>query len=219
MQKKILIPAILATTKKELRDKIEGIEDYVEYIQLDYMDGKFVPYRSKYTVDDLYHINPVPKQEVHLMVHRPEDIIEDWISAGVEKIIIHAEADFEWERIREIYHDNYFKLYIAINPNTPINRIEKYFKEIDGVTIMGVDPGQGHQKFQGKILGKIKKIHQEYPRLNIQVDGGMHLAPINTIRQVLLAGANEIVAGSEIFLSKDPIQKIEDLEYFINNFK
>jgi len=219
MQKKILIPAILATTKKELRDKITGIEDYVEFIQIDYMDGKYVPYESKFTVDDLYHLNPVPKQEAHLMVQHPEEIMEEWISAGVEKIIIHAEADFDWERIREIYHDNYIKLYFALNPNTPINKIAPYIKEIDGVTVMGVDPGQGHQKFQGKVLGKIKKLRQDYPKLNIQVDGGMHLEPKNTIRQVLLAGANEIVAGSEIFLSKDPIQRIEDLEYFIKNFK
>jgi len=219
MLKKILIPAILATTKKELRDKIEGIEDYIEFIQVDYMDGKFVPYRSRYSVDDLYRINPVPKQEVHLMVNQPEDIIEDWISAGVEKIIIHVESEFSWEKIREIYHDNYFKLYFAINPNTPINRLDRYIKEIDGITVMGVDPGQGHQKFQAKVLGKITKLRQENPKLNIQVDGGMHLEPTNTIRQVLLAGANEIVVGSEIFLSKDPIQRIEDLEYFINNFK
>jgi len=215
---KLIIPAVLAINKKQLADKISQVEDLVEYIQIDYMDGKFVKQKTNFTAADLYNLNPVPKQELHLMVNNPEDIIEDWIGAGVEKFIIHAEAPIDWEKINEIYHENYIKLYLALNPNTPLNKIDEHKKILDGVTIMGVTPGRTGQKFNPKILGKIKSLRQKYPRMNIQVDGGLHLKPTNSIRQVLLSGANEIVVGSEVFISKDIPAKIEELYNYLESF-
>lgn len=219
MLKRILIPAILASDKKQLSSKIRQVEDYVEQIQIDFMDGVFVPQKTKFTSNDLYQINPVPKQEIHLMVDHPEKYIEDWISAGVEKFIIHAEAKMDWSLVDTIYQENFIQLYIALNPNTSIMAIEDKIQYIDGISIMGVTPGKSNQRFQPKVLGKIQNLRNRYPKLNIQVDGGMHLKSTNTIEQTLLAGANEIVCGSEIFISKDPVAKIEELEYIIKNFE
>lgn len=218
MFKNILIAAILAQNKKQLHDKIRQVEDYVEYIQIDLMDGKFVKQKSNFTVNDLYKINPVAKQELHMMIQHPEKTIEEWISAGVEKFIIHVETETDWEHIKDIYHENYIKLYLALNPDTPLNKIDDKIKFIDGVTIMGVNPGKSFQKFQPKVLGKIKSLRKKYPRLSIQVDGGLHLKSTNTIEQVLLAGANEIVCGSEIFLSTNIPRKIDELDFYIKNF-
>ncbi|MBU0647747.1 ribulose-phosphate 3-epimerase [Patescibacteria group bacterium] len=217
MLKKKLIPAILATDKKQLIDKIDAVEDFVEYIQIDYMDGKFIPQKTNITSQDLYKLNPLPATELHMMVNHPEYIIEDWITAGTEKFIIHIESLVDWDQIFKIYHDNYIKLYVAINPDTPISKIEKYIPKLDGVTVMGVNPGKGNQNFIPQVLRKIKTLRNRYPNLNIQVDGGMHTKPKNIIKQVLLAGANEIVAGSEIFLSTDIDKKIEDLENLITS--
>ena len=211
MTKKILIPAILAHDANQLESLIARVEDLVEYIQIDYMDGKFVKEKSKFDYRDFYRINPVAKPELHLMVEHPEKVIENWIAAGIEKFIIHAEAPTNWDKIREIYEENYIKLYIALNPDTPINKITDKMQIIDGITVMGVNPGQGRQKFLPKVLGKIKALRNRYPELNIQIDGGMHTKPTNTIRQAILAGANEIVAGSEIFMSADIMKKIDEL--------
>ncbi len=216
MPKRQLIPAILADNAKQLQEKINQVEDLVEYIQIDYMDGKFVKQKSNFTSKDFYKINPVAKPELHLMANNPEDIIEDWILAGIEKFIIHVEAPTDWKRIQEIYEDNFIKLYLAINPDTPINKLTDKMQIVDGITVMGVNPGKGRQVFLPKILGKIKTLRNKFPELNIQVDGGMHLLPTNTINQVLLAGANEIVAGSEIFLSADILNKIDELYEEIN---
>lgn len=218
MLKKILIPAILAGNKKQLTEKIDQIEDFVEHIQIDYTDGKFVRPKTQFTSQDLYKINPQLSVEVHLMVDKPEDIINDWITAGAEKIILHIEAKMDWNKIASIYQENFIKLYLAINPDTPINKLDNKMGAIDGITVMGVDPGRGHRKFQPKVLSKIKTLRNRYPNLNIQIDGGMHLKPTNTIQQALLAGANEIVCGSEIFISNNPLKKIEELEEFIRSF-
>ncbi len=217
MLKKILIPAILASNKKQLIEKIDQIEDFVECIQIDYTDGKFVHSKTEFTSQDLYKINPQPSVEVHLMCDQPENIINNWITAGAEKIIIHVEAKMDWGKIIQIYEENFIKLYLAINPDTPLNKLEDKINNIDGISVMGVDPGKGHQNFQPKVLSKIKTLRNRYPNLNIQIDGGMHLKPKNTIEQALLAGANEIVCGSEIFISNNPIAKIEELEEYLKH--
>ncbi|MFZ5392599.1 MAG: hypothetical protein ACOZAR_05445 [Patescibacteria group bacterium] len=218
MLKKSLIPAILANNKKQLIAKIDQIEDFVESIQIDFTDGKFARPKTQFTSQDLYKLNPQPSVEAHLMIENPEKTINDWIMAGAEKIILHVEAKMDWQKILQIYQENFIKLYLAINPDTPLNKLDEKMGNIDGVTIMSVDPGRGHQKFQSKVLSKIKTLRNRYPNLNIQIDGGMHLKPKNTIEQALLAGANEIVCGSEIFVSNNPIKKIEELEDFINHF-
>lgn len=218
MSKIKLIPAILANNRKQLIDKIAAVEDYVEYIQIDYMDGKFVPNKSNFTYKDFYKLNPVPSSELHLMVNHPENIIQDWIAAGIEKVIVHAEATYDWDKVFKIHQNNYIKLYLALNPDSPLSKVEDKISMIDGITVMGVNPGKSHQKFQPKILGKIKTLRNRYPKLNIQIDGGMHIKPKNTIEQVLTAGANELVVGSEIFLSLDIEEKIEELENIIAKY-
>ncbi|HPH78646.1 MAG TPA: hypothetical protein PLH65_01025 [bacterium] len=211
MLKKILIPAILAEDAKQLQNQIYQVDELVEYIQIDFMDGEFIKEKSHFSAKDFYLINPVAKTELHMMVNSPEKYLDEWIKAGIEKFIVHAEAKIDWNGLFDIYNDNFIKLYIAINPDTPINRIEDKIQIIDGITIMSVDPGKARQNFLPKVLGKIKTLRNRYPKLNIQIDGGMHLAPINTINQAILAGANEIVCGSEIFLSTDIPKKIEQL--------
>ncbi|MFA4930715.1 MAG: hypothetical protein WC570_02505 [Patescibacteria group bacterium] len=218
MSKVILIPAILAGDKKQLIDKIEAVEDLVEYIQIDYMDGKFVPHKSNFTARDYHQLNPVCASELHMMINHPENHIHEWISAGIEKFIVHIEALVDWEKLFKIHQNNYLKLYLAINPETPLSKINNKVSHVDGITVMGVNPGKSHQKFQPSVLGKIKTLRNRYPQINIQVDGGLHTQPKNTIQQVILAGANEIVVGSDIFLSLDIEQKIDELEAFINKY-
>lgn len=217
MPKKILIPAILAQDSRQLQSIISQIEDLVEYIQIDYMDGKFTKQKSQFDHRDFHQINPVAKPELHMMVEHPEKMIENWIMAGIEKFIIHAEAPCDWNVIRQIYDENFIKIYIALNPDTPINKILDKMQIIDGITIMGVNPGKSRQKFTPKVLGKIRSLRNRFPDMNIQIDGGMHTKPANTIRQALIAGANEIVVGSEIFLSSNIIKKVDELYQEINN--
>ena len=217
MTKKILIPAILAQDSEKLQSAISQIEDLVEYVQIDYMDGKFVKQKSHFDYKDFYKINPVAKPELHLMVEHPEKIIEKWISAGIEKFIIHVESNCDWQKIKNIYEENFIKIYLALNPDTPINKLIDKMQFVDGVTVMGVNPGAARQKFLPKVLGKIKSLRNRFPEINIQIDGGMHIKPTNTIRQAILAGANEIVAGSEIFLSGNIAKKIDELYQELNS--
>jgi ribulose-phosphate 3-epimerase len=216
MPKKILIPAILAKDAKQLQEKIYQVDELVEFIQIDFMDGQFVKEKSQFSASDFYLINPVAKPELHMMVNHPEKHLEEWIKAGIEKFVIHAESNLDWNQIFDIYNDNFIKLYVALNPDTPINKIEDKMQIIDGITVMSVDPGKARQNFLPKVLGKIKTLRNRYPELSIQIDGGMHIGPVNTIEQALLAGANEIVCGSEIFLSTDIPKKIDQLYQIIN---
>ena len=90
---------------------------------------------------------------------------------------------------------------VAVKPGTPISAVEHLLESVDLVLVMTVEPGFGGQAFMPEPLEKVRELRARFPRLNIEVDGGV--AP-ETIQQCAEAGANAIVAGSAIFKSDDP---------------
>lgn len=50
-------------------------------------------------------------------------------------------------------------------------------------------------------LAKVRELRQQFPDLDIQVDGGV---TVETIQAAAEAGANVIVSGTGIFGEKDP---------------
>ena len=90
---------------------------------------------------------------------------------------------------------------VALNPATPVEFLRHVIGEVDMVLIMTVNPGFGGQKFINEMLKKPKRVmelagEEGYPCPDIQVDGGITLS---NIREVLAAGANNIVAGTSVF--------------------
>ncbi|MBI1888642.1 MAG: ribulose-phosphate 3-epimerase, partial [Candidatus Spechtbacteria bacterium] len=84
-----IIPAIIAKNFKELTDKVQLVESYADWVQLDIMDGKFVPNRTWRKPKDLQTFNPRVFLEAHLMILNPEKHAKEWILAGVKRIIFH----------------------------------------------------------------------------------------------------------------------------------
>ena len=107
---------------------------------------------------------------------------------------------------------------IAIKPSTPFSTIDTIINTVqnhlDMVLVMTVEPGFGGQSFMIETLPKIEKIHQKYPNLDIQVDGGLNL---ETTELASKAGANVIVAGSHIFKSNNIEQTITSLRNIVNS--
>jgi len=210
-----IIPAIIAKDFQELQDKINKVEPYLEWAQLDIMDGKFVnnstwPYTAgKNQPNELRNINTNLNLEAHLMVNNPEEAISDWINSGVKRIIFHYEATDKHREIIEKIKKSRIEVGIALNPETPINVLDDFIKELDLVLVMTVNPGFGGQGFLNESVDKVKELREEYKNVKIEVDGGINL---KTAPKVIEAGANILAVGTAIFKSNNIEQTIKEFK-------
>ena len=211
-----IIPTILVKSFDELKEKVRLVEPYVDWVQLDVMDGEFVnnitwPHaeRGKNNPSDLKNLETNLNLEVHLMVNQPEKVIDNWIKSGVKRIIFHYEATDKHQEIIEKIRQADLEAGIALNPETPIEVIDEFIEQLDLVLIMTVNPGWGGQEFLKESLEKIKQLRDKYQDVKIEVDGGINL---ETAPQVIQAGANFLVSGSVIFKSNNIKQTIWKLK-------
>ena len=131
----------------------------VDYIHVDYMDGKFVknkslPFRQlkkvyKYTCKRL---------DVHLMAEKPEKLIRKFASLNTEFITVHVEINRNIEKILYMIHAYGIKAGLSIKPNTDINKLLPYLDNIDLILVMGVEPGRGGQPFIKETKEKLESI-------------------------------------------------------------
>jgi ribulose-phosphate 3-epimerase len=221
----MVIPAILAKTQKEFEEKIKKIAPYADIVQIDVMDGVFIPNTTWADTDVIKHSRLPMKFEVHLMVKNPEaGTIEKWAKAGAFRIIFHIEATKKAEEC--IWQIKKYKkeVGVAINPETPIEKIKNFLPPsrhpgrsgaqirdlyIDYVLVMGVTPGWSGQKFQSVALEKIEQIRALAPKMKIGVDGGVDKI---TAKKIIAAGADNLNVASAIFKSKNIGKIIRELK-------
>ncbi|MFY9458091.1 MAG: ribulose-phosphate 3-epimerase [Candidatus Spechtbacterales bacterium] len=210
-----IIPAIIAKSFDELKEKIETVEPYVKWVQLDIMDGKFVPNTTWNEPEDLKLWKPKVLLEAHLMISEPEKYAEQWIDAGIKRIIFHIEATSDPYAIIKICRERKVEVGVAINPETPESALSLaagqalLVSSVDMVLVLGVTPGFGGQEFMPSVLEKIKALRNTNPNLTIEVDGGMNP---KTAKKVVEAGASVVVVGSYIFRSDDIKKAIDELK-------
>lgn len=205
-----VIPAIIAKTFSELKEKVVLVEPFVRWVQLDIMDGKFVPNWTWNKPQDLKGFDMGVFFEAHLMIQDPEKHVEKWIDGGVKRIIFHIEAASDPHAIIQLCRKRKAEVGVALNPETDIEQIKTLEELVDMVLVLGVNPGFGGQKFMSSVLPKIRVLRKANPYLAISVDGGMNPT---TAQKVAEAGANIVVAGSYIYSSKSIEGAIKALKF------
>lgn len=201
-----LAPSILSADFARLLEDVKKVEKAgCEYLHIDVMDGHFVPNITlgPAIVKSLRRdVNMV--FDTHLMIENPDDYIKDFVDAGSDLIVVHAEACRHLHRTIQNIKSYNVKAGVALNPATSIESIKHIIEDVDMVLIMTVNPGFGGQSFIESMLEKIKELKQliddKNLNVDIQVDGG--IKPDN-IHKIVEAGANIIVAGSAIFNSEN----------------
>ena len=203
-----IIPAIIAKNFDDFKSKVEKVQDIVDWIHLDVVDGKFAKNTTWGDPKILLNYDADAFLSVHLMVEKPEEQIEAWALSSVRRIFFHHESTEAHEEIIRICKKNETSVGIALKVETPIDVLEPWIEKIDAVLLMGVDLGFYGSPFQEKVIAKIHNIKGFYPRIKIVVDGGM-----NPERAKLAAdtGADFIVSGGYIFNSDNPKEAIEKL--------
>lgn len=178
----------------------------VDWIHFDVMDGVFV--------DQITYGSPVLKAirektdmflDVHLMVEDPTKQVEFFAEAGADLIDIHVESYCNTADVLRTIRKAGKKSALAVKPSTPIQSVYPYLELCDMVLVMTVEPGYGGQSFIPSTLDKIRALRETanymgLTELDIQVDGGINAT---TAKDVKLAGANVLVAGTGLFKAEN----------------
>jgi ribulose-phosphate 3-epimerase len=226
-----IIPAIMPESFNDLRSKMNEVKDFVSFVQIDVMDGFFVPSKSwPYETDgfdsDFEEIVSGKKEmpflgeiefEVDLMVSDQEEEVVRWIQAGAGRVIGHVEAVDDIERFiktaldANVPKDSFLSVDVglAIGLETPVDVLKPYISDIDFVQFMGIEKiGYQGEEFSEKVLSKISTLRKNFPDLIISVDGGVNE---DSASLLIDAGVDRLVSGSEIFGASDKGEIIKKL--------
>lgn len=203
-----IVPSILSADFSRLGEQVREAEEAgAQRIQIDIMDGHFVPNitMGPMIVEAVRHCTTLTL-EAHLMISNPEQYIDIFAHAGADVIIAHQETSPHLHRIIQQIKATGKMVGIALTPSTPTIMLEDILPLLDMVLIMTVNPGFGGQDFIPEMLPKIARLRQAIAqaglKCDVEVDGGIHEA---TAPLVVQAGANLLVAGSAVYNQRESV--------------
>ncbi|MEN8191625.1 MAG: ribulose-phosphate 3-epimerase [Bacteroidota bacterium] len=204
---KLLAPSILSADFSNLSQQIRYAEiGGADIIHCDVMDGKFVPNITfgPIVVKAVKKTTKLPI-DVHLMIEKPDNVLEDFINAGADMVSVHQEEVVHLHRTITRIKELGAKAGVVINPATPVKTLSEIVELVDFILVMSVNPGFGGQRFIDSSIQKIKQLAElrgeKGLNFQIEVDGGIDRENIQSVAE---AGCDIFVAGSSIF-SQDNI--------------
>ena len=202
-----LAPSILSADFARLAEQVRAAsEGGGTVIHVDVMDGHFVPNLTvgPPLVKSLREATDLPL-DCHLMIENPDQFIAEFAEAGADWISVHQEACRHLNRTLHLIRSHDALAGVVINPATPVETLSEVLDIVDYVLVMSVNPGFGGQKFIPETVRKMRHLAdlraQRGLNYRIEVDGGIGL---ETVAEVVRAGAEILVAGNAVFGSGDP---------------
>jgi len=209
-----LAPSILSADFARLGEQVRAASDGgASVIHVDVMDGHFVPNLTigPPVVKSLRKITDLPL-DCHLMIENPDEFIPIFADAGINWMSVHQEACRHLDRTLHLIKSHGCLAGVVINPATPVETLSEVLEIVDYVLVMSVNPGFGAQQFIPSTLHKMRKLaeirSERGLQYRIEVDGGVAL---ETIADVVHAGAEILVAGNAVFGKGDPKKNAETL--------
>jgi ribulose-phosphate 3-epimerase len=209
-----LAPSILSADFARLGEQVRAVaEGGASLIHVDIMDGHFVPNLTigPPVVASLRKVTKLPL-DCHLMIEDPDSYIPAFADAGADWISVHQEAVRHLNRTLHLIKSHDCQAGVVINPATPVETLSEVLDIVDYVLVMSVNPGFGGQKFIPSTVHKMRRLAEIRSErglaYRIEVDGGVAL---DTVAEVVRAGAEILVAGNAVFGNGDPKQNAEAL--------
>lgn len=198
-----ILPSILSADLTRLGEEVEAVMNAgADFIHFDVMDNHYVPnltFGPAFCEALLKRLPQLPI-DVHLMTNPVDALIESFAKAGAKRISIHPDATIHLDRSLNLIKDLGCEAGLVLNPATPIDCLTWCAHTLDFILIMTVNPGFGGQKLIPELIDKITQVRQGYQKLDVCIDGGV---TVENIARLARAGANQFVAGSAVFHSKN----------------
>lgn len=204
-----IIPSINVNNFEEVARRIKLVEPYAPWVHLDVSDGVFTKHVSWHKAQDLIGFESKAKIEVHLMIDKPEEEIDKWLSTSASRIIFHQEATKNHDLIIERIHKAKKEAGVAIKPDTPWLKLFPFFGKVEVVQILAVSPGPSGQVLNEEVIRKISHVQRICHPCKIEIDGGVNLENTANLKK---EGADILVAGKAIFESEDTGKAIEEFK-------
>lgn len=211
----LVSPSLLAANFADLHSDLDMINSSeADYLHIDVMDGVFVPNIS-FGFPVIEAVKKICKKplDVHLMIVDPQKWVSQIRDTGAEIMNVHLEACLHLDRTVHLINEAGMKAGVTLNPATPVSLLVDIIKEIELVLLMSVNPGFGAQRFIYNTVNKVKELRElikiSGSKALIEVDGGVNE---ETGKILAEAGADMLVAGSFVFNSPDPKEKISLLK-------
>jgi ribulose-phosphate 3-epimerase len=195
-----IIPAILETEKEAVEKRLKQVRDWVERIQIDIIDGKFANNRTL-GLEDLMEINKRIGWDIHLLVEEPIQFVEQCFETEAGMVIGQIELMESQREFIKLVKAKGMRAGLGLDLKTAVDFLEEeVLSDLDQVLLMAVAAGFSGQKFNEKVLAKIKLLRQMGFEKEIAVDGGLNQV---TIEACVKAGADVLVVGSALWQAVD----------------
>ena len=211
----LVAPSLLSADFLNLKRDVEMLNrSEADWLHLDVMDGVFVPNISfGFVIMDLLKSITDKPLDVHLMIVQPEKFIDEVAAMGAYMMNVHYEVCTHLHRTIQAIKNKGMKAGVTLNPHTPVALLNDIIQDVDMVLLMSVNPGFGGQKFIYNTLSKLDNLKdliiQKNSQALIEIDGGVNL---ETGKLLVDAGADVLVAGSFVFSTENPEERIRQLK-------
>jgi ribulose-phosphate 3-epimerase len=204
-----IIPTILATSERQFKARAMIMEGTAEIVQIDIMDGTFVPGVTWYHPEIVAEWGLNIGFELHCMVNDPLPIIDRWRRVhGFKRAIIHAEIPEKLGSILSRIRQHKIETGLALSPGTPLSVVAAHVSQLDEVLVMGGKPGVVARPMNRKTILTARELRKLFPSLQIGFDIGVNRSTIPTL---VRAGVTRLCAGHAIFRSPSPIKAYKEL--------
>ncbi len=227
-----IVPGILTQKYLDIQTLVGQASEYVQLVQLDICDGVFVHNKTwPYTHEDMRVYHSILQEEdglpywetvnyeLDLMVKNAHTLFfTDWIKLGPTHIVFHLDAEEPkaflsfFENLDSFYRES-IQIGIAIETDTPIEKLHPFIPYISFVQCMGIDTiGVQGQPFSEKAITQIETVRKLFPNMKITVDGGVNK---KVIERLIQYDISRFVVGSALFSAFDFNKTVQEFENIV----